>query len=47
MPYEENSLIDQDTNKYRCQDLNENPHIAAWFFEKCFKLFFENVLMPK
>ena len=42
-----NVYTDQDSSKNRRQDLINNPHIAAWFFEKRFKLFLENVLIPK
>ena len=38
---------DQDRNKRRRQDLIDNPHIAAWFFEKRFKLFLQKVMIPK
>ncbi len=41
------TLSEQDANKYKRQDLIDNPHIIAWFFEKRFKLFFEKVLVPK
>ncbi|GBC15565.1 ATP-dependent DNA helicase PIF1 [Rhizophagus irregularis DAOM 181602=DAOM 197198] len=37
----------EDADRYRRQDLIENPHISAWFFEKRFKLFLEKVLIPK
>ena len=47
MPHGEDSLVSQEPSNYRQQDLIENPHIAAWFFEKRFKLFLENVLVPK
>ncbi|PKC62020.1 hypothetical protein RhiirA1_465715 [Rhizophagus irregularis] len=40
-------LTVQDTNKYKQKDLIDNPHIAAWYFEKRFKLLFEKVLVPK
>jgi hypothetical protein len=40
-------LTELEADKYRRQDLINNPHIAAWFFEKCFKLFLEKVLNPK
>ncbi|CAG8513304.1 15019_t:CDS:2 [Rhizophagus irregularis] len=36
-------LTVQDTNKYKQKDLIDNPHIAAWYFEKRFKLLFEKV----
>src|ERR1051325_131600 len=38
---------EQESSKLRRQDLIDNPHIAAWFFEKRFKLFLKNVLIPK
>ena len=41
------TLSEQNVNKYKWQDLIDNPHITAWFFEKRFKLFFEKVLVPK
>ena len=41
------TLSEQNANKYRHQDLVNNPHITAWFFERRFKLFFEKVLVPK
>ena len=41
------TLSEQDTNKYKRQDLIDNSHITAWFFKKRFKLFFEKVLVPK
>ena len=47
MPHGRSSLTDQETNRHRRQDLIENPHIAAQFFEKRFKLFLEKVLVPK
>ncbi|CAG8484850.1 9671_t:CDS:10 [Cetraspora pellucida] len=50
MPSEENSVkgeTNQEASKCRHKDLIENPHIAAWYFEKCFKIFFEKVLIPK
>ena len=37
----------QEASKRRRKDLIDNPHIAAWFFEKRFKVFFEKVLIPK
>src|ERR1044072_9350370 len=49
MPHGENPVdekSEQDWNKHRRQDLIDNSHIAAWFFEKHFKLFLENVLIP-
>src|SRR6266540_3635262 len=50
MPHGENQIegeSEQDAAKRRCQDLIDNPHIASWFFEKHFKLFLEDVLIPK
>lgn len=50
MPHGENPIdgeSEQDWIKNRRQDLIDNPHIAAWFFEKCFKSFLETVLIPK
>ena len=40
-------LSEQEANTCRRQDLIENPHITAWYFERRFKLFFEKVLVPK
>ncbi|CAB4412465.1 unnamed protein product [Rhizophagus irregularis] len=37
----------QEAAKRRRKDLIDNPHIAAWYFEKRFKAFFEKVLIPK
>src|SRR6184192_595270 len=41
------SLSDQELNKSRRRNLIDNPHLAAWYFEKRFKLFMEKVLIPK
>ena len=40
-------LSEQEASTCRRQDLIENPHITAWYFERRFKLFFEKVLVPK
>src|ERR1043165_8449087 len=45
--YSLNTLSVQDANKYKHQNLIDNLHITAWYFEKRFKLFFEKVLVPK
>lgn len=37
----------QEATKRRRKDLIDNPHIAAWYFEKRFKAFFKKVLIPK
>ena len=37
----------QEAAKRRRKDIIDNPHIATWFFEKRFKVFFEKVLIPK
>ncbi|PKK68762.1 hypothetical protein RhiirC2_749620 [Rhizophagus irregularis] len=37
----------QEAARRRRKDLINNLHIAAWFFEKRFKVFFEKVLIPK
>lgn len=49
MPYRENVTEEsiQEAARHRCQDLIDNLHIVAWFFEKRFKVFFEKVLIPK
>jgi hypothetical protein len=50
MPNGENldeTETDQEASKRRRKDLIDNPHIASWFFEKRFKVFFEKVLIPK
>jgi hypothetical protein len=50
MPHGKNAMdivSDEERSKHRRQDLIDNPHITAWFFEKRFKLFLENVLIPK
>src|SRR2546421_4217384 len=50
MPNIENSLdteTSQEATRRQHKDLIDNPHIAAWFFEKWFKVFFEKVLIPK
>ncbi|GBB90822.1 hypothetical protein RclHR1_17900004 [Rhizophagus clarus] len=50
MPDGENSMdeeSDMKRSKHQHQDLIDNPHIAAWFFEKQFKVFIETGLIPK
>lgn len=47
MPQEDRSLTDRELGKWRRQNLINNPHLAAWFFEKRFKLFMEKVLILK
>ena len=47
MPQEDRSLTDRELDKWRRQNLINNPHLAAWFFEKRFKLFMEKVLILK
>ncbi|GBC03494.1 hypothetical protein RclHR1_05150004 [Rhizophagus clarus] len=49
MPHENSpsTLSEQEATAYRRQDLIDNPHITAWFFERRFELFFEKVLIPK
>ncbi|CAG8693782.1 19014_t:CDS:1 [Cetraspora pellucida] len=50
MPHGENPVdgeSEEEACKHRCQDLIDNPLIAAWFFEKRFKVFLEKVLIPK
>ncbi|CAG8641197.1 7999_t:CDS:2 [Cetraspora pellucida] len=50
MPHGENPVdgeSEQEACKRRHQDLIDNPLIAAWFFEKRFKVFLEKVLIPK
>jgi ATP-dependent DNA helicase PIF1 len=49
MPGGENHIEEADKNasKRRHKDLINNPHIAAWYFEKRFKIFFEKVMIPK
>ena len=42
-----NGVSEQERIKNRRKDLIDNPHIAAWFFDKRFKLFLQNVLIPK
>jgi ATP-dependent DNA helicase PIF1 len=42
-----NPITEPEISKQRRQNLIDNPHIAAWFFEKRFKLFLEKVLIPK
>ncbi|CAG8720808.1 17501_t:CDS:1 [Cetraspora pellucida] len=44
MPHSENQI---SSSSQRRQDLIDNPHIAAWFFENRFKSFLEDVLIPK
>jgi hypothetical protein len=31
----------------RMNDLNNNPAIAAYYFQKCWEIFFEEVIKPK
>ena len=38
---------EQGVAKRRRQNLINNPHISAWFFENRFKSFLEEVLIPK
>ncbi len=49
MPHDEDQIEESEQNaaKRRRQDLINNPHIAAWFFENRFKSFLENMLIPK
>jgi hypothetical protein len=52
MPHGENENpidveSDEDRCKHRRQDLINNPHIAAWFFDKRFETFLKTVLIPK
>lgn len=51
MPNGENVVVEaetvQEAAKRRRKDLIDNPHIATWFFENRFKVFFEKVLIPK
>ncbi len=50
MPNIENSADTetvQEAVRRRRKDLIDNPHIATWFFEKRFKVFFEKVLISK
>ena len=50
MPHGEDQIegeSEQDEAKRRRQDLIDNPHIAAWFFENRFKSFLKDVLIPK
>ncbi len=50
MPHSENQIegeSEQDAAKRRCQNLIDNPHITAWFFENRFKSFLKDVLIPK
>ena len=50
MPHGENPIdvgSDEDQSKHRRQDLINNPHIAAWFFDKRFQIFLKTVLISK
>ncbi len=38
---------EMDSARVRYKNLVNNPHIAAWFFNKRFKTFFEDVLKQK
>ena len=38
---------DAETAKQRQQNVVDNPHIAAWFFDERFKEFLKSVLIPQ
>jgi len=38
---------ESDSGKQRMQNIIDNPHIAAWFFNKRFETFFHDVLVPR
>jgi hypothetical protein len=38
---------ESDSGKQRMQNIIDNPHIAAWFFNKRFETFFQDVLVPR
>ena len=40
------NLKEQDSGKQRLQNIIKNSHIATWFFNRCFKKFFNDVLKP-
>ena len=35
-----------EMSKKRQQNIIDNPHIAAWFFDRRFKIFLKDVLIP-
>src|SRR4051812_9420516 len=47
MSEEGNSGEESNSAKNRQQNLVDNPHIAAWFFNKRFDSFFQDVLMKQ
>jgi hypothetical protein len=47
MPDEGNTGEERISARQRQQNLVDNPHIAAWFFDKRFKCFLEDVLIPQ
>ena len=38
---------EQEAYRKRMANLNENPAIAAYYFQKCWKVFFEEVVKPQ
>ena len=47
MPGGENVRDETETAKWRQQNIVENPHVAAWFFNKRFEKFLNDVLIPQ
>src|SRR5437773_2635891 len=46
MPRSTNAVDELELAKKRQQNIMDNPHIATWFFDKRFKTFLSDVLVP-